>query len=415
MKKVERPARRIQPKAGAGGEGWADPKLLKEVRKYGKFDTNACLNCGGCTITCALSSNETSFSPRRCLQYVRTGLRERLLNNLGPWLCYYCGDCSTSCPRQADPGETMMTLRRFLTAQYDWTGLAKKLYTSKVWEFGAIFFLAGIVFLVWALLLGLPTSSEGMLFNKLAPANVVHFVDMVVAILLAGLLLSFVFNMYLKTLISDKTLKIPLKLYVTEMGNMVFNFLFQWRFSECEKDPESFFKRLREGKYNYWIIHFLLMSSYALLFLMIVFFLSWFQGKDESYHWWNIQRIVGFYGTIGLIIGTIYFLIRRIKKDNEKSKFSHATDWTFLILLLLTTLTGIAIYICRINNAPLVGFYMYLIHLMVAIPMLMIEVPFSKWAHLAYRPVAIYFYRIKEKATQLQMQNENKLSTTEVK
>jgi hypothetical protein len=52
---------------------------------------------------------------------------------------------------------------------------------------------------------------------------------------------------------------------------------------------------------------------------------------------------------------------------------------------------------------------------MVAIPMLVIEVPFSKWAHLAYRPAAIYFSRIKEKALQLQQQKLNKLSTTEVK
>src|SRR4030043_1067552 len=201
---------------------------------------------------------------------------------------------------------------------------------------------------------------------------------------------------------------------------MVFNFLFQWRFSECKKESKVFefkvfFKQLREGKYNYWITHFLLMSGYVLLFLMIVFFLPWFQGKDEYYQWWNIQRILGFYGTTVLIFGTIYFLIRRIKKDSEKSKFSHATDWTFLILLLLTTLTGIAIFICRINNIPLVGFYMYLIHLMVAIPMLMIEVPFSKWSHLAYRPVAIYFNGIKEKAFRLQQQELNKQSSLEVK
>ncbi|MFH1297627.1 MAG: hypothetical protein ABIJ04_10185 [Bacteroidota bacterium] len=395
---------------------WADPNLLQEVRKYGKFDTEACLSCGGCTITCALSSNETSFSPHICFQYVRAGLRERLINNLGPWLCYYCGDCSVSCPREAEPGESMMTLRRYFTANYDWTGLAKKFYTSKVWEFTAILLLAGIVFLVWSLLpsLGLPTTSNGMSFNDLAPAKIVHFIDMVVAILLAGLLLSFVFNMYLKTLKSDKSLKIPLKLYITELGKMIFHFLFQWRFSECEKEPKKFFQRLKEGKYNYWIMHFLLMSGYALLFLMIVFFLTWFQGKDETYHPWNIQRILGFYGTMVLIIGTIYFLIRRIKKDNQKSKFSHATDWTFIILLLLTTLTGIAIYFCRIYNAPLVGFYMYLIHLMVAIPMLMIEVPFSKWSHLAYRPFAIYFYRIKEKACRLQQQKADELSLKEV-
>jgi nitrate reductase gamma subunit/ferredoxin len=396
-------------------EEWIDPGLLKEVRRYGEFDTNACLNCGGCTITCSLATEETPISPRASLQYVRTGLRGRLLRSLDPWLCYYCGDCSTSCPRQADPGETMMTLRRFFTANYDWTGIAKKLYTSKVWEFSAIVILAGLVFLVWALLpgLGLPASSGGLSFNELAPADIVHSVDIVVAILLAGLLLSFVFNMYLKTLRSDKSLKIPPRLYISELGYMIFHFLFQWRFSECEKKPVGIIKKIREGKYNYWITHFLLMSGYSILFLSIVFFLPWFQGNDESYQWWNIQRILGFYGTLVLVFGTIYFLIRRIKRDNEKSKFSHTTDWTFIILLLLTTLSGIAIFFCRINNLALLGFYMYLGHLMVAIPMLMIEVPFSKWSHLAYRPVAVYFNRIKAKAFRTQEQKINEIPTTE--
>ncbi len=32
----------------------------------------------------------------------------------------------------------------------------------------------------------------------------------------------------------------------------------------------------------------------------------------------------------------------------------------------------------------------YVIHLMIAVPMLAVEVPFGKWAHLAYRPVAKY-------------------------
>jgi len=32
---------------------------------------------------------------------------------------------------------------------------------------------------------------------------------------------------------------------------------------------------------------------------------------------------------------------------------------------------------------------------MVLVPMLTIEVPFSKWSHLAYRPFAIFFSKIK--------------------
>ena len=37
---------------------------------------------------------------------------------------------------------------------------------------------------------------------------------------------------------------------------------------------------------------------------------------------------------------------------------------------------------------------MYVIHLMGVVPMLVLEVPFGKWAHLAYRPLAVYFARV---------------------
>lgn len=376
-----------------------NPDLVKDIEKFGVLDWNECFHCGNCTAVCPITEQGFLF-PRKGIRAMQMGLKDTLTGYVEPWLCYYCGDCSKTCPRNANPGEIMMSMRRYLTSVYDWTGIAKKLYISKVWELSAIFLLAAIVFVIWALVFGLKPPSGN--FNALAPAEIVHIIDMIVAIMLAGLLLSFVFNMYLKTLKKEKNLKIPVWLYITELGKMIFHFIFQWRFSECETDPKSFFKRLGKGKFNFWIIHFLLMSGYALLFLMIVFFLSWFQGNDDSYHWWNIQRILGFYGTLVLVIGTIYFLIRRSKNDIEKSKYSHATDWTFIIMLLLTTITGIAIFFCRIGNAPLLGFYVYLIHLMVAIPMLMIEVPFSKWAHLAYRPVAVYFANIKKAALKLQ-------------
>jgi quinone-modifying oxidoreductase, subunit QmoC len=377
-----------------------NPDFLTTLKKFGAFDTSVCFNCGNCTAICSLSNEDNSF-PRKMVRSSVLGLEEKIVKSLDPWLCYYCGECSSTCPREANPGELMMSLRRYLISVYDWTGLSRKFYTSKRWEFFGIFVLAAIIFLIWALIFGLPTSSEGKTFNLLAPAETVHIIDVVLAVLLSVLLISFIFNMYLKVLKSDKSLKIPLKLYITELLYLVFHFITQWRFSDCEKEPESFFKRLREGQYNYWVMHFLLMSGYSLLFLLIVVFLPWFQGKDETYNWFNIQRIIGFYATIGLIVGSIYFLIRRIKKDNEKSKFSHSTDWIFPILLTLTALTGIGIFFCRIFDAPLIGFYIYLIHLMVAVPMLAIEVPFSKWSHLAYRPIAIYFDNIRKAAYNL--------------
>jgi hypothetical protein len=33
---------------------------------------------------------------------------------------------------------------------------------------------------------------------------------------------------------------------------------------------------------------------------------------------------------------------------------------------------------------------------MIVVPFLILEVPFAKWSHLAYRPFALYFARLKE-------------------
>ena len=114
-----------------------DPALISEVRRYGHFDVDACYNCGSCACVCELAEDSALF-PRKSLRYVQLGLRDRLLSSLEPWLCYFCGDCSKACPRQTEPGESMMTLRRFLTAQYDWTGLSARMYKSKWWELGMI-------------------------------------------------------------------------------------------------------------------------------------------------------------------------------------------------------------------------------------------------------------------------------------
>jgi hypothetical protein len=74
----------------------------------------------------------------------------------------------------------------------------------------------------------------------------------------------------------------------------------------------------------------------------------------------------------------------------------------FLILLQLTTLTGIFIHFTRLLDWPMTTYVLYVIHLMVLTPMLVLEVPFSKWAHLAFRPVSIYLVKVQEKYNELQ-------------
>ena len=106
-----------------------NPGFANELKEFGAINFNACYNCGNCTAVCSLSDNNNSF-PRKMIRYSVLGLEDEIQASVDPWLCYYCGECSETCPKDANPGELMMSLRRYLTSKYDWTGLAGKLYTS---------------------------------------------------------------------------------------------------------------------------------------------------------------------------------------------------------------------------------------------------------------------------------------------
>jgi ferredoxin len=385
-----------------------DINLIKNINNIGESHFKKCFQCGTCSAICPISSDNKPF-PRKEMIWSQWGLKNELESDLDPWLCYYCGKCSEYCPRKADPGQLMMSLRRWLTTEYDWTGISRLLYKSKIAEYIALLIVAVVVFLEWAVLFGLtpPAVLNGgnLSINQMVPAyKIDYFFDYPMLVILSALLISFIFNMFNKTVLSDKKTKIPFKLYFTELWTLIFNFFTQIRFSKCEdeSEKESFFKKLSEGKYNFWLTHVFLMTSYVVLFIGIVFFLKWFQTDDKYVMFHSI--LFDYYASIGLIFGTIYFAYQRFAKRKERSKFSHHTDWAFIALLFLTAFTGILLRAFVVYKDPSSWiFYLYLIHLMILIPMLVIEVPFSKWSHLAYRPIAIYFANLKEKANSIEI------------
>jgi quinone-modifying oxidoreductase subunit QmoC len=363
-----------------------DLQIAAKTRKLGSGDLDKCYHCGICTATCPLSANGVSF-PRKVLRNLQLGLKDRLMASPEPWLCYYCGDCSESCPQGAEPGETVMAARRFLTSLYDWTGLSFKLYTSKAWEFGAVIGLGLLVVLAFVIFHG-PMVTEltpegGVQLNSFAPVHVIETFDIVMGGFLALFLLSNVFRMFLHVMGDDRK-KIPLKYYFSEIMALPIHFATQRRWKDCE-DP------------GLWKRHMVLVFGYVTMFVMIVGFLPWFQ-TEKIHPFWHPQRLLGYLATAALLYVTGYMIVGRIKKSRLIHKFSHSTDWLFLILLFLTSLTGILLHLFRVNGFPMSTYVTYVIHMAILVPMLMIEVPFGKWSHLAYRPLAIYLHKVKQKA-----------------
>lgn len=369
-----------------------DQTLYGEIQKLGAKDMETCMQCGNCASACPLSTGENTF-PRKIYRYLQLGLKDKVLSSPEPWLCYYCGDCSDKCPRGAEPGESMMVLRRYLTAAYDWTGFARNFYTSERFEIIAISIVALLVGL--GLLLfntGKPNWDHAMI-NSVWPSHQIELADLGMAAILSFLLLSNVFRCF-KFIMGDMAFKVPIRYYLAELKELIIHVLTQKRFGQCTDRMQ-------------WFVHLMIMTGYASVFLMVVVLVNGlgveslkFQRDWPEYSIWHPIRLVGYYATFAIMYGTTYAIIGRLKKSKPVYKNSHPTDWMFLILLQLTTMTGIFIHFTRLLDWPATTYFLYIIHMMVAIPMLVLEVPFAKWAHLAYRPIVLFLVNVKQKFQQ---------------
>ena len=104
--------------------------------------------------------------------------------------------------------------------------------------------------------------------------------------------------------------------------------------------------------------------------------------------------------TFLLPTGMIKQWLKSSKKFKGLKNFI-STNWLFLLLLFFTALSGALLYLFRNLNVSLPFYYMYVMHLMIVIPMLVIEVPFGKLSHILYQPLAMYLSAIKMKAVSM--------------
>ncbi|RLC04259.1 MAG: 4Fe-4S ferredoxin [Deltaproteobacteria bacterium] len=379
-----------------------DPDLMTNLGKFGLEDATACFNCGNCTAVCSLSSESVPF-PRKTIRYLQLGLKEKLMQSPEPWLCYYCGDCSETCPRQANPGEVMMGIRRYLTSTYDWTGISRLFYTSKVFEIGAILVLAALVGLGFYFFHG-PMLTDRVALNVFAPNTTIEILDLIMLVILSFFLMTNAYRL-MKSVMGDPDQYpelspfakqqlpnvpvngVPIHFYIKEAKSFITHFLTQKRFDSCGTPSQR----------TQWINHLLIMTGYCTVFALVVIGIRWFQ-RDEIYALWHPVRLLGYYATFAILYGTTYAIIGRIKKDKPVYEHSHPSDWIFLFLLWLTTFTGILIHGTRLLEWPMSTYYLYVIHLMIAVPMLVLEVPFAKWTHQLYRPLVLYLMKVRERA-----------------
>jgi quinone-modifying oxidoreductase subunit QmoC len=372
-----------------------DPTLLDEIKAYGAVNTEACFNCGTCTASCPLTDDDHTF-PRSTIRLLQMGMRDRLLESSDPWMCYYCGDCTVTCPKGAEPAETMMATRRWLTAQYDRSGEGAKLYTSEravIMTILRYVVLTLVVFIAFHALTGFDrVVTDHVALNTFAPVALVWaFVLLHFGILAIRLLINTRHMVQRVMRTTVERVNIPLTVYISEFKTFVLHFLTQKRWRACSED----------GDHSRWLKHLLLISGYITMLILVVGLLGWFQ-TDNIYPLYHPQRWLGYYATVVLIYGSVEALVGRFRKQEQIHRFSHPSDWLFPLFLLIGATTGILVHIFRYANWAWPTYIIYIVHLMAMFAMLDTEVGIGKWTHLIYRPLAMYLDAVKKRAGELQ-------------
>lgn len=349
-------------------------ELKQELLKFGVKDWNQCFHCGNCTAICNLNESNTLF-PRKSIREVQMGLQDKLISSPEPWLCDYCGDCSVACPRNANPGELMMSVRRWLATRYDWTGLAGIFSTSKILLFLALV-LVGIAIVIAAFVKQFNTK-DFMHFGH-------QFEQYLFFAVLSLILVPNVLRMFWFTIVKTKV-KAPLSFYISGFFPFVVHMFTQKKSLKCQNRDSN----LR------WFEHLMVVTGYLGL-LIITVFLNWFS-TDNPYVIW-LGYICGFL----VFAFTFDFIIARIRKKKEVTKFSQQGDWLFVIWLFLVGFSAFFVRILVDTNLINENLWLYIIHLIVIAQWGMLIVPFGKWTHFLYRLFAIYFERIKIASLKLQ-------------
>ncbi len=343
-----------------------DATFKEKVKKYGAFDLTACYNCGNCTAVCSLSTADDSF-PREMVRASMLGLQDDIKTSLKPWLCYYCGECSQTCPRQANPGELMMSLRRWLTAQYDWTGLSGLFYRS-----------VGVTIAAFIILIAVVVGFAGYEnFNVETIMHYGHYFEMFAILgVFTIILLPNIIRMWYFSIVKNN-IKPKFSTYLKNIDALFVHMFTQKRANDCDDNKTR------------WILHLILVIGYlSLLFTTVV--LDWFATSSK------FVVILGYVESIAIFAITFVFILQRINKSTELSKHSRPSDWFFVIWLFMMGFTAFFVRLFIDLGLIETNLWLYLTHLSILVQWALVIVPFGKWTHFLYRSFAMYFDAVKK-------------------
>jgi len=349
-----------------------DPSFIREVRAAGGGDLKKCFQCATCSVVCDLSPDDAPF-PRKQMIAAQWGLKDRLLCDPAIWLCHNCGSCTTQCPRGARPGDVMAALRQLAIRHFAFPQFMGRLVASPK-ALPVLFLVPALALL--AILLWAPKgpATPELEFANLFPIPALEALFFTVSGLAAIAFLVGVIR-YLKTL------RMCCPGILLNFPPVSAEIVTHERFAQCDAN-----QGVRWG-------HFLVLWGFlGLACVGTTVGIGTMAGILRTpLPWGSALKILANVCAAVILTGAVILIKERIAgPEGAPARRAASTyfDWFFLGTLTAVVFTGILLQFFRLAQAAYLMYPVYFVHLVLTLALLLYA-PYSKFAHLAYRTVAM--------------------------
>ena len=374
-----------------------DHKFVHEIAAAGGGDLKKCFQCATCSAVCALSTGCVPF-PRKEMHWAQWGLKDRLFGDPDVWLCHQCGDCSVQGPRGARPADVLAAVRALVVRHFSVPRPLATWLTRP--SFLAVAFAATAALLVAALLVRGPIEAslgiaahETELYAGFFPHwLLIAFFSLFTALGLAAAAVGL--TRFWRALVEHDGVdgsRPALTATLPALRRALTTILTHRQFGQCTSH-----------RYR-WLAHLGVFLGFAVLFLVTVWavidlYLFPVLGIASSYPFDlnHPMKLLANLGGAALVVGAVQVMVVR-GRHREHAPASSTFDWYFLSLVLGVGSTGFAVEILRFAAGPdpaygirATAYATYFIHL-VLVFQLLVFLPYTKFAHMLYRTVAMVY------------------------
>ena len=364
-----------------------DLQFMKDLIAAGAGDLKKCYQCGACSVACQISPDNSPY-PRKEMIWAQWGLKDRLLNDPDVWLCHQCNDCSVQCPRGANPGDVLKAVRKMIIQENSWPSFLGKLVGSP----GMFIFAAGIPIAVvllmvyvsgWSFPAGPVTYTSHSIAHRTGfiylPAIQIVFAT---ALIFAVVSLAMSLKSYWSQLASSNPLGMSGsgKGFIPSLIESLKEILPHTTFKECETNTIRYAAHLLA----FWGFIGLFVTTTIVSFNCDILSLK---PPSQTGPGTIPIKMLGNVSAISFVLGLAIMLVRRLTAPDQAGS-SAFFDWFFLLTIVGAGATGLLTELSRWGGFIRITYTLFVIHLVFVLALLL-YLPFSKFAHLGYRTVAI--------------------------